>query len=100
MPKVQSFEKQLSDLENIAGQMEQGQMPLATALKTFEDGLKLARACQTSLLQAQQRVETLVEEDGALFSQPFGEGDDKNDEDNDEDEFDIEVVEDDEDDDD
>ncbi len=40
--------------------LEQGDVPLEDALKTFERGVALTRQCQTALRTAQQKVEVLL----------------------------------------
>ncbi len=58
------FEKSLGELEALVQKLEQGDVPLEEALKTFERGVALTRACQTALRSAQQKVEILLSKDG------------------------------------
>ncbi len=58
------FEKSLSELEALVAKLEQGDVPLEDALKTFERGVTLTRQCQTALRTAQQKVEVLLTRDG------------------------------------
>ena len=44
--------------------LEEGNLPLADALKLFEDGLKASNLCRDRLEEARQRVEVLVKESG------------------------------------
>ena len=55
------FEKTLSELSELVKQMETGQLPLETALTQFERGIKLIRQAQTTLANAEQRVQQLTE---------------------------------------
>ena len=70
-----SFETALEDLENSVARLEEGEMPLEEALEFFEAGVKLSRQCQSTLEQAERRVEILVanreSEEGAGRSVPF-----------------------------
>lgn len=66
-----NFEKALTDLENVIEKMESGQLSLEESLQSFEDGLKLARLCQHSLKDAEQKVQILIEQNGELRAQPF-----------------------------
>jgi len=54
------FEASLAELENLVTLMDSGELPLEAALKNFEQGVLLARSCQTALQQAEQRVQILV----------------------------------------
>ena len=55
------FEKSLGELERLVTQMEQDELSLEVSLKQFERGIQLAQACQSALLQAERRVEMLIE---------------------------------------
>src|SRR5688572_33358483 len=81
-PKLPDFEKSLSELEALVAKLEQGDVPLEDALKTFERGVALTRQCQTALRTAQQKVEVLLARNGdeelARFAQGDDEGDDEN----------------------
>lgn len=59
---VASFEKNLEALEVIVNKLEKGELSLDESLKHFEHGIKLARLCQTSLSEAQQKVEILMQQ--------------------------------------
>jgi exodeoxyribonuclease VII small subunit len=58
------FEKSLSELEALVAKLEQGDVPLEEALKTFERGVALTRQCQSALRTAQQKVEVLLARNG------------------------------------
>lgn len=55
------FEKTLSELEEIVQQLEKGDLSLEDSLKQFEKGIYLARQCQDTLNQAQQKISLLTE---------------------------------------
>ena len=55
-----NLEKSLSKLEKIVGELEAGELPLETAMKKFEEGIKLTRTCQTFLKDAEQKVKILI----------------------------------------
>ena len=57
------FESSLSELEDILSSMEEGGLSLEESLKKFETGVKLTRHCQTLLVQAEQKIQTLGEEE-------------------------------------
>ena len=42
------------------GELEAGELPLETAMKKFEEGVKLTRTCQSFLKDAEQKVKILI----------------------------------------
>lgn len=67
--KKSDFDQSLTRLESLVTTLERGDIPLEEALDLFEQGVKLARECQGSLREAQQKVEILLA-DGET-RQPF-----------------------------
>lgn len=65
------FEHALKELEALVTRMEQGDISLEDSLKHFERGIELTRACQNALKEAEQKVQILLEKDGALVETPF-----------------------------
>jgi exodeoxyribonuclease VII small subunit len=59
-----NLEKSLTDLEALVEELESGDLPLEKAMKKFEDGIKLTRACQAALKEAEQKVEILLKSAG------------------------------------
>jgi exodeoxyribonuclease VII small subunit len=74
--KLPDFEQSLLELEALVARLEQGDLPLEEALKTFERGVALTRQCQTALRTAQQKVEVLLSRNGEESVEPFADGDD------------------------
>ena len=66
-----SFDAALGELETIVQQLEQGDLPLETALKQFERGLQLARISKQKLEQAEQQVQILLQQGGQEKLVPF-----------------------------
>lgn len=58
-----SFEVSLARLGEIVEQLESGELPLERSLELFEEGVRLARASQSKLDQAERRVEELLSVD-------------------------------------
>jgi exodeoxyribonuclease VII small subunit len=54
-----SFEAALTELEDIVGRMEGGQLSLKDALAAYQRGAMLLAFCQRELKEAQQQVEIL-----------------------------------------
>jgi exodeoxyribonuclease VII small subunit len=69
------FEQAMADLEAVVARLEQGDVPLEEALKSFERGVALTRACQEALAAAEQKVDILLERpDGGHAAVPFEDG--------------------------
>jgi exodeoxyribonuclease VII small subunit len=51
--------------------LESGELSLEESLKSFEQGIKVARNCQAALKSAEQKVELLMRQGDELVSQPF-----------------------------
>jgi len=69
--KTVNLEKTLADLEALVEELESGDLPLEKAMKKFEEGIKLTRACQTALKDAEQKVEILVQSAGGENLESF-----------------------------
>ena len=69
--KTPDFEQALGELESVVERLEHGELPLEEALKQFERGIELARACEASLKQAEQRVEILLQKNPDASPEPF-----------------------------
>ena len=79
--KTPDFEQSLTELETLVAKLEQGDVPLEDALKTFERGVALTRQCQTALRTAQQKVEVLLARNGGEEVAPFADEDGDEDDD-------------------
>lgn len=55
----QPFEAQLEELDSIVTSLEDGRLPLEDALALYERGMRLAKACQDRLDEAELRVRRL-----------------------------------------
>ncbi len=62
-PENMTFEATIEELDSLVDQLENGDLALDDALRKFERGIALARAGQTKLSDAQQRVSILLSED-------------------------------------
>ena len=69
--KAIDFEQQLESLEALVESLESGGLSLEDSLKSFEQGIKVARDCQQALKKAEQKVELLMRQGDELVSQPF-----------------------------
>jgi exodeoxyribonuclease VII small subunit len=55
-----SFEERLERLETLGEQIRKPDIPLDEALKSFEEGIKLARALEKDLEKIESRIEILM----------------------------------------
>lgn len=61
MSDIKSFENSVKELDTIVSKMESGELSLDESLKLFEQGVKLTRACQKTLADAEAKIEQLME---------------------------------------
>lgn len=74
------FEKDLEKLEKIVESLEEGGLPLDASLKKFEEGIGLAKRCESALSSAEKKIETLTKNAaGEVVAEPFGGEDDSDD---------------------
>ncbi len=57
-----SYEQSMSALEELVKKLENGDLPLADAMKHYENGVKMARHCQTLLDEAEKKISTLIDD--------------------------------------
>lgn len=70
--KTQSFEKALARLEEIAAEMESGELGLEKMVAAFEEGQKLVKLCSSKLNEVEKKIEMLVKNaDGSVGTEPF-----------------------------
>ena len=59
------FDSQLQELEQLVAQMERGELSLEQSLAQFERGIALLRGCEAQLKDAEQKVQILMQQNGA-----------------------------------
>lgn len=62
--KKLNFESAISKLEKIVSELESEGLPLENALKTYEEGIKIARYCANYLDMAEKKIEKLTKAGG------------------------------------
>ena len=72
----QSFESALARLEQIAAELEAGDLTLEKSLAKFSEGIELAKYCTSTLEDARGRVDVLIGKNGTLSPAPFAGEDD------------------------
>jgi exodeoxyribonuclease VII small subunit len=72
MAEIKDFESALQRLEEIVKKLDSGDLPLASLLEIYEEGVTLSRYCHSKLEDAERKVERLTKKaDGSLERQPF-----------------------------
>lgn len=67
-----TFEESLKKLDEIVGQLENGNLPLEDSIKLFEEGVRLSTACKQELETAEGKVQMLIKQrDGSMKTEPF-----------------------------
>ncbi len=69
------FEQALSELESLVDSLEKGDLSLEASLAAFERGIGLARTCQKTLDEAEQRVLILTAKSAEAELEPFADHD-------------------------
>jgi len=73
--KKKTFEQHLEQLQALADDLEAGDLPLAEALKKYEEAIQSFRLAQQLLKKAEERIEILLRNaEGELEAHPFGAG--------------------------
>lgn len=66
-----NYESALNELETKIEKMGTGELSLEESLQAFEEGISIARQCQSSLKEAEQKVQILIEKNGVTRTEPF-----------------------------
>ncbi|MEE4607893.1 MAG: exodeoxyribonuclease VII small subunit [Desulfobacteraceae bacterium] len=67
-----TFETAFKQLEKIVAELESGDPPLETAIRKFEEGMRLARLCSRKLDETEKRISKLTEaDDGRVEERPL-----------------------------
>ncbi len=70
----QTFETAMKQLEQIAQELEAGELSLEAAMKKFEEGIQLSRFCSKKLDETERRISLLLQSsDGTVQEVPFDE---------------------------
>ena len=60
--KAEKFEMSLKKLEDIVHKLEEGDLSLEDSIKSFEEGMKLVKTCETRLNEVQKKIEILMKD--------------------------------------
>ena len=73
-----TFEQSMKQLERIVQELEGGNLPLETAIKKFEEGIRLTKSCSEKLYETEKKVSILLKNaEGRIDEKPFSSDDDK-----------------------
>ena len=67
----ENFEESMMALETIVNELENGNLNLDESVKKFEEGMKIAKQCNTILEDAEKKITILLEKDGELKEEEF-----------------------------
>lgn len=67
----ENFEESMKTLEEIVSELENGNLNLDESVKKFEEGMKIAKQCNTILENAEKKITILLEKDGELKEESF-----------------------------
>lgn len=67
-----SFEENMKKLEEIAAELEKGELDLDTSVSKFEEGMKISKECNEMLEKAEKKITMLIKgEDGEVIEENF-----------------------------
>ncbi len=76
MAKKKTFEDSMTQLEKIVEDLEDGDLPLETAIKKFEEGVRLSKFCFDKLDETENKVSLLLQDqNGNISKKPFSDND-------------------------
>lgn len=55
-----NFEENMKQLEQIANELEKGDLDLDTSVKKFEEGMKISKECSEILEKAEKKIVMLI----------------------------------------
>lgn len=67
----ENFEESMKKLEEIVGELENGNLNLDESVNKFEEGMKIAKQCNNILESAEKKITILLEKDGELKEENF-----------------------------
>ena len=65
------FEDAMKELEQIASQLEKGDLNLDQSVTKFEEGMKLSKTCNKILEDAEKRISILIKSEDDVIEENF-----------------------------
>ena len=69
--KTKDFESALERLEEITGQLEDGEASLEQSIELYTEGLQLAKDCHQKLDAAEKKIKIITEQNGIPVEAEF-----------------------------
>ena len=66
-----NFEEAMKSLEQIAGELEKGNLNLDESVAKFEEGMKLSKTCNDILEDAEKRISILIKNGDEVSEEEF-----------------------------
>ena len=66
-----NFEESMGKLEEIVTELENGNLNLDESVNKFEEGMKIAKQCNSILQNAEKKISILLEKDGEIKEEAF-----------------------------
>lgn len=66
-----NFEESMQKLEEIASELEKGELNLEESLVKFEEGMKLSKQCNEIIENAEKKITILLQKDGEIVEEDF-----------------------------
>lgn len=67
-----NFEDNMKRLEQIAGELEKGDLDLDASVKKFEEGMKISKECSEMLERAEKKITMLIKDNnGEMVEKNF-----------------------------
>ena len=72
MQNNKNFEDMMKDLEQIAKDLESGELSLDESVKKFEEGMQISKSCSKILEDAEKKITILIKEsNGEVIEENF-----------------------------
>lgn len=71
MKEEANFEETIKNLEQIANELEKGDLNLDESVAKFEKGMKLSKMCNDILESAEKRISILIKKDDGVVEENF-----------------------------
>jgi exodeoxyribonuclease VII small subunit len=64
--KGESFEESIKKVENIASDLEEGDLPLQARVNKFEEGIVLLRKCESELKNVELTIQKVIDKNDRI----------------------------------
>ena len=69
--KELKFEDAMKELENIATELEKGDLSLEESVSKFEEGMKISKQCNEIIENAEKKISILLQKDEKIEEENF-----------------------------